>query len=358
MLGVTTEQEQAIRRAAGDLQSELDRSERNLFTMQLMQIESLIDRNPAQAIVMLDDPQRCPPRLRDLAWGLFRRRATQDQQTLRGHEAAVLAATATLDGQQIVSVGADRTVRWFDTASGSTVRTMTFEVDAIGAVALAHDGSQLAVGDGRGVVRVWSLKEAAGDVKAFEPLSSEVVVLAWSIDHQRLAAAGGDGEIRCWKIGGTSWTEPAGDLTSVLTLTFSNDGERLASGGADGAVRLWNAADGTPLDSFSGHAGGARAIAFSADDQSLAVASQWEPAHRLVEYRLAATYVVRNAWPAGASHRDYAGWIAAGDRAGRSILASLCIARRRTIDRISRTYRAHPPTDDRQHRHDGCDRRR
>jgi WD40 repeat protein len=283
----------------GTLSEELDRSARNLFTMQLMQVEQLLERNPAQAAVMLDDEQRCPDSLRDFAWGMFRRRATQDRLTLGAAGPAMLTAGSTTDGRTIVAVSADRTVHWFDSTSGAEQKSGRFDVDAIGAAALSHDRTQLAVGDGRGVVRVWQLAQLDEPPHVLDPpLEADVTTIAWSHDGRRLAVGAGDGQLRYWNLlvkpdapadaevdePLATWADVASDVGGVLSVSFSHDAALLASGGSDGVVRLWSTADGTPQGSLSGHRGGAKAIAFDAEGKNLAACALWDP--RITWWRL------------------------------------------------------------------------
>src|SRR5262249_26404075 len=62
------------------------------------------------------------------------------------------------DGRQLVSVSKDRTVRVWDTVSGSSVRTLTGHPGEIEAVAFNPDGSLLATGDLGGSIRVWDAR--------------------------------------------------------------------------------------------------------------------------------------------------------------------------------------------------------
>ncbi len=282
------------------LSHELDRSARNLFTMQLMQVEQLLERNPAQAALMLDDEQRCPDSLRDFAWGMFRRRATQDRLTLGAPGPAMLAAGATADGRWIVGVSADRMVHWFDATSGTEQKSGRFDVDAIGALALSDDRTQLAVGDGRGIVRVWQLERLDDPPRVLDPpLEADVTALAWSSGGTQLAAGAGDGQLRYWDLRATrdqepesdeddpplaTWTDVASDLGGVLSVAFSHDAAVVASGGSDGVVRLWSTADGTPRGALAGHRGGAKAICFDRAGKHLAACALWDP--RITWWRL------------------------------------------------------------------------
>ncbi|MGW4646380.1 WD40 repeat domain-containing protein [Kitasatospora sp. NPDC004289] len=110
--------------------------------------------------------------------------------------------------------------------------------------------------------------------------------LAVSPDGASVAVAADDGTVRILRaedgkpVRSLRDEAGAGPLTAVA---YSRDGRRLASGGQDGRVRLWEAAGGAFLETVTTHVGKTdgdgdpapvTAVAFSADGQVLASASQ------------------------------------------------------------------------------------
>jgi WD40 repeat protein len=65
-------------------------------------------------------------------------------QTLEGHIDFVIAMVFSPDGQLLASVSRDRTVRLWDSATGSTVQTLKGYITEINAVAFSPDGQLLA----------------------------------------------------------------------------------------------------------------------------------------------------------------------------------------------------------------------
>jgi WD40 repeat protein len=59
----------------------------------------------------------------------------------------------------------------------------------------------------------------------------------------------------------------------VDSVTFSTNGKRILAGGSNGNIVAWDADSGQLLPVLTGHKGGVRALAFSADGGRLASGS-------------------------------------------------------------------------------------
>jgi WD40 repeat protein len=100
---------------------------------------------------------------------------------------------------------------------------------------------------------------------------AEIVAIAFSPDGTLLASGGGKGILRLWDpVTGqqASWLPPQGDLHSISALAFAPDGRTLVAGGGAGLF-LWDMHTRKPLHHF-GLPGGADFVAFSPDGRTLA----------------------------------------------------------------------------------------
>lgn len=107
-----------------------------------------------------------------------------------------------------------------------------------------------------------------------------VMATAFSLDRNRLASAGMDGQVRLWGFSSHVPREqllPGAHRDEVHALAFAPDNRTLASGSGalDGLVGLWDLAGPEPMRraTLAGHQAPVEALAFSADGKLLASAS-------------------------------------------------------------------------------------
>src|SRR5262249_14848799 len=146
----------------------------------------------------------------------------------------------TPDGNQVITVSADKTVRVWDAADGEPYRTFRLPIGpgdegALYAAALSPDGKWLAVSGmplGRGALGmlIHVLALDTGKVGAVLKGHTEPVIgLAWSPDGRRLASTSLDNTARIYDVG-SGQTEHVlqGHRGSVKAVAFSPDGRRIA----------------------------------------------------------------------------------------------------------------------------------
>lgn len=147
--------------------------------------------------------------------------------------------------------------------------------DEVFSIAFAPNGSCLAAGSFQTAL-LWDLDKPAAPQSTQGHLNY-VYSVAFSHDSQRLVTGGEDGFVRVWSVSPLTllWEEQEHD-EAVYSVAFSHDGKRVASGGYDGQVLLWDAERGRrqrAAFSASGSMGRVTSVAFSPDDQLLAIGS-------------------------------------------------------------------------------------
>lgn len=162
------------------------------------------------------------------------------RRILIGHAGAALAVAWSPDADVFATGGADHEIRLWSVRQAKTTAVLRGHTAEVTALAWSRDG-RLASGAGWGdsSVRIWSVE---GQHEANVQYGAAVTSLAWSPDGQRLAVAGVSRGVLLATAGGRH-ERTLDDGMYVRCLAFSPDGGLLASGGADGGLRVWHTAD-------------------------------------------------------------------------------------------------------------------
>jgi len=237
-----------------------------------------------QSLSLAEGQEATPPA--GLVSGLAR--VTHASWAAGGHTGPVRDLAFSPDSQLLATASLDRTVRFWDAATGQPHGTpLTGHTGGVWGVAFSPDGRLLATASADQTVRLWD--PATGRPRG-SPLighTGGVWVVAFSPDGRLLATAGADKTVRLWDpaTGQPHGPPLTGHTDAVYGLAFSPDGRLLATASGDQTVRLWDPATGQahglPL---TGHTNEVNDVAFSPNGQLLVTASTdgtvrlWDPA--------------------------------------------------------------------------------
>lgn len=181
-----------------------------------------------------------------------------------GHRAFVRDLDFTSDGHFLVSASDDKSIRVWDVASGTTLRTLRGYMGEgndgkVFAVAVLPDDRTVAAGGyfGEGIDR-----RPYGDIRLFDIQTGKmsgvltgaeeaVFDIAYAPDGGEIAAGSGDGFVYIWAMTDGAWqpkTRLDADSWRVGNVAYALGGERIVATTTDNGVRLWNRADGQPID--------------------------------------------------------------------------------------------------------------
>jgi WD40 repeat protein len=190
-----------------------------------------------------------------------------------GHSDTISSVTFSPDGRVLASGSWDNSIKLWDAATGTELRTLKGYTVPVRSVAFSPDGRTLATAENQ-TVRLWDAQTGA-PLRVLKGHSGWVNSVAFSPDGKTLASGDGDqgdeGTVRLWRVAtGASLRTLEGHYGSVRAVAFSPDGKRVASGGEDRTVVLWDATTGEALRSLEAHSGTVNAVAFSPDGRVLA----------------------------------------------------------------------------------------
>jgi len=203
--------------------------------------------------------------------------------TLKGHANLVLAVAYSPTGKQIASAGMDKTIKLWNPATATPIKTLTGHTTPVSAIAYTADGKRIVSGAGPepGNVRVWDTATGK-QLKALDGGPSVVFTVACSPDGKQIVAGGEGGALAVWDAATYKRLEPlVGHLFDVYSLAYTppnplekNAQALLVSGSADRTARLWKVADTT----WPGNAG-ENFGTLTTERQVASVAASWNGQH-------------------------------------------------------------------------------
>jgi hypothetical protein len=201
-------------------------------------------------------------------------------RTLKAHSGWVTGIAFSPDGKRLASGSWDRTVKFWEVASGEPLNTVAHKVKEIQSLAFSPDGRWLATENSSNTATLRD-SSTGQEIRSFpndRPLaalgSNWVYSIAFSPDGRWLASGVDDKTVRLWDVKtGQKLRDLTGLHRPVIYIAFSPDGRFLATGADEKTVRIWDAVSGEEIFKLIGHKRPVYAVAFSPNGRWLASAS-------------------------------------------------------------------------------------
>ncbi len=176
-----------------------------------------------------------------------------------GHKGAITALAFNAAGTQLASVGVDRMLRYWNTATGQIVATVGAHIGSVnGLVINPGTAGAITVGDD-GFLKIWSPTPVAS--KTLPGHASTIRALAMTTDNASYYTASDDRTVRQFGLAAAKETRSlTGPLANIVSVATHPNNTFIAAGTADSRVFLWNNTDGKVLTNWLAHAGAVTSV--------------------------------------------------------------------------------------------------
>jgi WD40 repeat protein len=221
-------------------------------------------------------------KLWNLADGSFIRTLNDQYGQIHSHAVSPDGTQAVSGGEIIFGLGQSNVLQW-DLATGQVIRELHGSQNLVFGVAWSPTGLRVAAGDQSGRIFQWNASTGALISTIPSPGGgfNQVFGVAYSPDGARIAAAYSDGNARIYNAAtGMLQNTLTGHTFFVQSVAFSPDGSKVATASWDQTARIWDAVSGASLHTLTGHTDLVYSVAFAPNGATLATGS-WDHTVRL-----------------------------------------------------------------------------
>lgn len=165
------------------------------------------------------------------------------------HNDPIYSVAISPDGQLFATGSFDTTIKFWDTATGKSIRTLSGNNAHKGLVlnvAFSPRGDLLASGGADNAAKLWDVPTRTPFQQI--PTGAGVTRVAASADSKFLAIATVQGKIQIWNVADKKVTaECTGHTGAITGLAFLPNGQALTSTGVDKTLRYWNPTNGEAI---------------------------------------------------------------------------------------------------------------
>jgi WD40 repeat protein len=183
----------------------------------------------------------------------------------KGHSNAVTSVAFSADSRWLLTGSNDQTLRLWDAATGTLIRTFTGHLSKVNAIAFVFENNRALSGGADKVLRLWDL--STGQLlSTFDGHREPINSIAVSKDSRLAISGSADKTVKLWDLSKRRAPRTLdGHTDEVTSVVFSPDGKLALSGSADKMAIVWDVATGKRLQTLRGHVDKVKSVAFSPD---------------------------------------------------------------------------------------------
>jgi len=189
---------------------------------------------------------------------------------LTGHIDYVNCVVYSPQGNTVASASDDQTVRVWNAMTGECLRTLFGHTGGVSCVAFSPDGSQIVSGGEDGQIRLYDVETGACQ-QTIIAHAGAIHAIQYSPQGNLLASASEDKSVHLWNAKSLQSHLPSFVVSdSALCVAFSPRGDQLASGHMNGTMALWEVASGSCLETVNSDCGAITSVVYSPQGTGIA----------------------------------------------------------------------------------------
>lgn len=193
----------------------------------------------------------------------------REMLSFKAHEPGGVGALAFTPDGRLVTVGGDKLVKVWDVSTGppkEPLAQLAGHTGPVSGIAIAPDGRTAASGGADGTVKLWNLANRT-EMRSYRGHSDWVAAVAFAPNGQSLASAGVDGKVQIWAVDSEAGDPAGGHSRAVRSIAAHPSG--LFSSGNDRLVIQWDPTTGRQKRTFPGNPAEVIAVAVSTDGKRM-----------------------------------------------------------------------------------------
>jgi WD40 repeat protein len=202
------------------------------------------------------------------------------QQSLEGHAGALNAVCLSSDGNYALSASSDKTLRLWEVASATCVRSFEGHAGFADSACLSLGGRYALSGGSDKTLKLWRVEDGKC-LQTSEGHTGPVESVFLSADSRHALSGSSDATLKLWDAkSGLCLRTFQGHQDSVHSVALSLDGRYALSGSSDTTVKVWSVSTGACLRTLEGHTSLVSSVCFSLDGRQV-LSGSWDTTLKL-----------------------------------------------------------------------------